>query len=103
MLRSPDLQGEIIPCGRKAVPCPFRVGHDLRRTYYPFAIGRIGANFSNIILWLDPQRDVSVKQKFVEPGGNYRLTHYTDIEINGKISNDVFELKTPAGTTTVRP
>jgi len=64
---------------------------------------KLKASVSNIILWLDPQRDVSVKQKFVEPGGNYRLTHYTDIEINGKISNDVFELKTPAGTTTVRP
>jgi outer membrane lipoprotein-sorting protein len=64
---------------------------------------KLKASVSNIILWLDPQRDISVKQKFIEPGGNYRLTHYTDIEINGKISNDVFELKTPAGTTTVRP
>ena len=64
---------------------------------------KLKASITNIILWLDPQRDISLKQKFMEPGGNYRLTHYTDIEINGKISNDVFELKTPAGTTTVRP
>jgi outer membrane lipoprotein-sorting protein len=64
---------------------------------------KLKASITNIILWLDPQRDVSLKQKFIEPGENYRLTHYTDIELNPKISNDVFELKTPAGTTTVRP
>jgi outer membrane lipoprotein-sorting protein len=64
---------------------------------------KLKASVTNIILWLDPQRDVSLKQKFIEPGENYRLTHYTDIELNTKISNDVFELKTPAGTTTVRP
>ncbi len=64
---------------------------------------KLKASVTNIILWLDPQRDISLQQKFIEPGGNYRLTHYTDIEINGKIPNDVFELKTPAGTTTVRP
>jgi outer membrane lipoprotein-sorting protein len=64
---------------------------------------KLKSSITNIILWLDPQRDVSLEQKFMEPGGNYRLTHYTDIEINSKISNDVFELKTPSGTTTVRP
>jgi outer membrane lipoprotein-sorting protein len=64
---------------------------------------KLKASITNIILWLDPQRDVSLQQKFIEPGENYRLTHYTDIELNPKISNDVFELKTPAGTTTVRP
>jgi outer membrane lipoprotein-sorting protein len=64
---------------------------------------KLRASITNIILWLDPKRDVSMKQKFTEPGGNFRLTHYADVEINGKIPNDVFELKTPAGTTTVRP
>lgn len=64
---------------------------------------KLKASVTNIILWLDPQRDVSLQQKFMEQGGNYRLTHYTEIETNGKISSDVFELKLPAGTTTVRP
>jgi outer membrane lipoprotein-sorting protein len=64
---------------------------------------KLRASVTNIILWLDPQRDISIQQKFMEPGGNYRFTHYTGIELNGKVSNDVFELKTPAGTTTVRP
>jgi outer membrane lipoprotein-sorting protein len=64
---------------------------------------KLRSSVTNIILWLDPVRDISVRQKFMEPGGNYRLTHYTEIDLNGKISNDVFELKTPAGTTIVRP
>lgn len=64
---------------------------------------KLKASVANIILWLDPLRDVSVQQKFMERGGNYRLTHYMGIEINGKISKDAFELKTPSGTTTVRP
>src|SRR4051794_14351432 len=64
---------------------------------------KLKSSIPNIILWLDPQRDGSVKQKFMEQGGNYRLTHYTGIEINSKISNDVFELKTPPGTTIVKP
>ncbi len=63
---------------------------------------KLKASITNIILWVDPQRDISLKQMFME-GQNFRFTHYTDIEINGKISNNVFELKTPAGTTTVRP
>jgi outer membrane lipoprotein-sorting protein len=64
---------------------------------------KLKSSIPNIILWLDPQRDISLKQKFVEQGGNYRLTHYTGVEINTKFSNDVFELKTPPGTTIVRP
>ena len=63
---------------------------------------KLKASITNIILWLDPQRDISLKQMFME-GQNFRFTHYTDVEINGKISNNVFELKTPSGTTTVRP
>jgi outer membrane lipoprotein-sorting protein len=64
---------------------------------------KLRASVTSIILWLDPQRDISIQQKFMEPGGNYRLTHYSDIQLNGKVPNDVFELKTPSGTTTVRP
>jgi len=63
---------------------------------------KLRASITNIILWLDPQRDISLKQMFME-GQNFRFTHYIDVEINGKISNNVFELKTPSGTTTVRP
>jgi outer membrane lipoprotein-sorting protein len=59
--------------------------------------------FDKIILWMDPQRDVSLKQQFLEPSGDYRITHYMNIKLNGKISEDVFKLHTTARTKVVRP
>jgi outer membrane lipoprotein-sorting protein len=59
--------------------------------------------FDKIILWMDPQRDVSLKQQFVEPSGDYRTTRYMNIKLNGKISDDVFKLHTTAHTKVVRP
>jgi outer membrane lipoprotein-sorting protein len=64
---------------------------------------KLKSSVTNIVLWLDPVRDISMRQRFNEPGESYRLTHYTDIEVNSKVSSDVFNLKTPTGTTTVRP
>ena len=59
--------------------------------------------FDKIILWMDPQRDISLKQQFLEPSGDYRTTRYMNIKLNGKISEDVFKLHTTARTTVVRP
>ncbi len=50
--------------------------------------------FSKVILWVDPKRDVPLKQQRLQSSGDYQLTHYTNIELNGKISDDVFRLKT---------
>src|ERR1041384_4711744 len=54
--------------------------------------------FSQILLWIDPARGVSVQQQFIEPSGDYRLAKYSNIQLNGKISDAVFKLKTK-GTT----
>jgi outer membrane lipoprotein-sorting protein len=59
--------------------------------------------FDKIILWIDPQRDVSLKQQFIEPSGDYRTTRYMNIKLNGKISDDVFKLHTTGHTKIVRP
>lgn len=59
--------------------------------------------FQHIILWIDPQRGVSVQQQFFEPSGDYRLAKYSDIELNGKIPDAVFKLKTTAKTKFVSP
>jgi len=59
--------------------------------------------FDKITLWMDPQRDVSLKQQFLEPSGDYRTTHYMNIKLNGKIPEDVFKLHTTARTKVVRP
>ncbi len=59
--------------------------------------------FALITLWIDPARGVSVQQKFQEPSGDYRLATYSNIQLNKKISGDVFKLKTTSKTKYVRP
>jgi outer membrane lipoprotein-sorting protein len=59
--------------------------------------------FNKITLWIDPARGVSVQQRFDEPSGDYRVTKYSNIQINKKISNDVFKLKTTGKTKIVKP
>ncbi len=59
--------------------------------------------FNLITLWIDPALGVSVQQRFDEPSGDYRLTKYSNIQVNKKISNDVFKLKTSGKTKVVKP
>src|SRR5437868_15019696 len=58
--------------------------------------------FSNIELWIDDARGISVQQKFIEAeSGDYRLAKYSNIKINEKLSDDDFKLKTSGKTKTV--
>jgi outer membrane lipoprotein-sorting protein len=59
--------------------------------------------FSQILLWIDPARGISVQQQFIEPSGDYRLAKYSNIKLNQKINEDVFKLKTSGKTKWVRP
>src|SRR5882724_762826 len=59
--------------------------------------------YNKIILWIDPERDVLLKQQFFEHSGDYRLAHYTNMKLNEKIQDDVFRLKTNGNTKTVKP
>ena len=59
--------------------------------------------FQHIVLWIDPARGVSVQQQLFEPSGDYRLAKYSDIELNQKIPDTVFKLKTTNKTKTVSP
>jgi outer membrane lipoprotein-sorting protein len=64
---------------------------------------RVRNMFQMITLWIDPARGVSVQQKFQEPSGDYRLAKYSNIEINRKISGDVFKLKISGHTKVIKP
>lgn len=64
---------------------------------------KIRNNFQHITLWIDPQRGVSVQQQLFEPSGDYRLAKYSNIELNQKISDSVFKLKTTGKTKFVSP
>jgi outer membrane lipoprotein-sorting protein len=60
--------------------------------------GRIKQNFAHILLWIDPQSGLSVQQKLFETSGDTRLAKYSDIQVNQKIPDAEFKLKTSART-----
>jgi len=62
---------------------------------------KVRQHFSHVLLWIDPQRGLSVKQQLFETSGDYRLAKYSDIHVNEKISDDKFKLKTAGKTKTV--
>lgn len=60
--------------------------------------------FSQIILWIDPARGISVQQKFIQPkSGDYRLAKYSDIQINQKVADDAFKIPSTRKTKIVLP
>ena len=92
-------------------------GHDLLKSYDVKLLGpetangvaaeklelipksaRLRNNIARILLWIDPARGVSVQQQFFEPGGDYRLAKYSKIQINQKLSENAFKLKTTGKT-----
>src|SRR5579859_2440169 len=59
--------------------------------------------FSRIELWIELPRDISLRQQFWQPSGDYHLTCFSNIKINQSLPDDVFKLKTKSHTKTVRP
>ena len=97
-------------------------GHDLQKSYDVKFLGpeiingvatqkleltpksvHLRNNIARIILWIDPARGVSIQQQFFEPGGDYRLVKYSDIQINQKLPDNTFKLKTTAKTKFISP
>ena len=58
--------------------------------------------YSKIILWIEPDKDVLLQQKFNESSGNYRLTRYSNMKLNGRLPEDAFKLKATANTKIVK-
>jgi len=95
-------------------------GHDLLKSYEVKLLGsenvggvdaaklelipkseKLHNNIARILLWIDPSPGVSVQQQFFEPDGNYRLAKYSDIQVNQKLPDGVFKLKTTSKTKTI--
>jgi len=62
---------------------------------------KVRNNVAHIVLWIDVGRGVSLQQQIFEPSGDYRLAKYSDIQINQKLPDNVFKLKTTSRTKTV--
>jgi outer membrane lipoprotein-sorting protein len=64
---------------------------------------KVRGTFTKIFLWIDLARGISVQQKFMQTQGDYRLAKYSAIKVNGKLGNDIFQLKTTGKTQFVSP
>ncbi|HXM21643.1 MAG TPA: hypothetical protein VN948_10310 [Terriglobales bacterium] len=64
---------------------------------------KVLTTFNRIWLWIDPSRGVSVQQQLFAPSGDYRLAKYSDIQLNQKIPDGAFKLKTTGKTKFVSP
>jgi hypothetical protein len=65
---------------------------------------KVRNTYKQILLWIDLDKGISVQQQFFSPQGDYRLTKYSSIQVNGKkIPDDVFKLKTTSKTQTISP
>jgi outer membrane lipoprotein-sorting protein len=58
--------------------------------------------FDHVTIWVDPDRDLTLRQQFFEPSGDLRTCSFSNIKYNAKISADVFNIKTTSKTQIVR-
>lgn len=56
---------------------------------------KVSAFFSKIVLWIDPELWVPVRQQLVEPTGDHLLVEFRNIEVNPKLSTSDFDIKLP--------
>jgi outer membrane lipoprotein-sorting protein len=64
---------------------------------------KVRKHYNRMILWIDPDKGISVQQEFFTPQGDYKLCKYSGIKVNEKMDNDVFKLKTTGKTQTISP
>ncbi len=64
---------------------------------------KVRKNYNRMILWIDPDKGISVQQEFFTPQGDYRLCKYSSIKLNEKVSDEVFKLKTTGKTQIISP
>lgn len=54
---------------------------------------KVRDNFTHITLWLDPVRDVSLKQVFYTPSGDTQTAIYSNIKLNSSVDLKTFEIR----------
>ena len=64
---------------------------------------RVRSMFEHIMLWVDPARGVSVQQQIFQSGGDYRMAKYSNIQLNQKLSDNLFKVRTTSKTKYVSP
>lgn len=56
--------------------------------------------FTHVTIWIDPARDVSLKQIFYAPNGDNRTATYSNIRLNGRINDKPYNIPKNAQVVT---
>ena len=59
---------------------------------------QVKKNVSKAILWLDLDRGVALRQRFLNPDGTYRDVTYFKVKLNGSVPSNAFQIHTASGT-----
>jgi outer membrane lipoprotein-sorting protein len=54
-----------------------------------------------VLLWIDMDKGVAVKQQRFDPSGGYVIFTYGNLKLNGSVPSNAFEIKTAPGTQIV--
>jgi len=58
-------------------------------------------NFPKVLLWVDTENGIALKQQRFDSSGNYAVVSYHNIRVNAPVPSNAFEIKTAAGTQIV--
>ncbi len=61
------------------------------------------AHLKRVDLWISDVTGIAVQQKFYEPGGDYSLATYTDMQLNPNIPDSALKLDLPKGVHRAHP
>ena len=62
---------------------------------------KVSAFFSQIVLWVDSERWIPIRQKLVEPNRDYQLIDFDEVQLNAPVKEATFDLKLPKGVSVV--
>lgn len=63
---------------------------------------KIRSNFSQLTIWVDLSRDISLKQMMLQPDGDSRTVTYSNVQFNKPLKDDLFKLDVAPGTQVQR-
>jgi outer membrane lipoprotein-sorting protein len=61
------------------------------------------SQFFRVVLWIDPARGISLQQQLFQSSGDYRMAKYLKIQMNQKLPDGIFKLKTTSKTHYITP
>lgn len=63
---------------------------------------KASAMFTSIRLWVDQKRWIPVQTRMTEASGDYMIIKFTNIKMNAKISDSMFDLKMPKDVQVIK-